>query len=272
MAHMRQVSPDTLYNYVAAIRSRHVDSGRAIDTFESPTIKRLLAGAASLFATVKREKMPISRQTLEKVVTNVNTKCDANIDAAFTLAWSGMLRMGEITYPATAVKTRGDDFARHHVTRSAIKVSANLDSMTLTLPRSKTDKSHQGVKIFIAATGDSVCPVAAMVRLLNRDEQPDNAPLFNLNGEAFTTAAAKRLLSARLLAAGVPPNGYTNHSFRRGSAQHAKDCGFHDSQIQLLGRWTSSAFKAYVKVSPEERLLLNERFQRGNPVPLRRRP
>ena len=38
------------------------------------------------------------------------------------------------------------------------------------LKRSKTDQFSRGVTVFLGATGDEVCPVAAIVRLLQYQE------------------------------------------------------------------------------------------------------
>jgi len=40
-------------------------------------------------------------------------------------------------------------------------------------------------------------------------------------------------------------SGYSGHSFRWGAAQHASDIGMLDSEIQTLGRWSSTAFQLY---------------------------
>ena len=48
---------------------------------------------------------------------------------------------------------------------------------------------------------------------------------------------------------GMNTAGYSGHSFRIGAASTAAAVGFSDSIIQLLGRWKSSAFLAYIRSS-----------------------
>jgi len=55
----------------------------------------------------------------------------------------------------------------------------------------------------------------------------------------------------------------TGHSFRYGAAQHAKECGLTDEEVQKLGRWTSEAFRIYTGTSLSELLELNYKFQSG---------
>ena len=50
--------------------------------------------------------------------------------------------------------------------------------------------------------------------------------------------------------AGFDPEGYSGHSFRAGSATSAALAGFSDWEIQLLGRWSSSAYHRYIRASP----------------------
>jgi integrase len=262
---MRQVKPNTLSNYLSALRSRHVDFGFSIEVFEDPFIKRLLAGAKSLFPQKCKDKLPITRDILAQIVTSGTSKKDINIDAAFTLAFAGFLRMGEITHTATELKSKA--FTHTKATRGDITIARDQSSMVFHLKRSKMDTSHAGVRINIAAIpGDPLCPVAAMIRLHNRDPKPDSAPLFAVNTKAFSKEAVLAILKRRLIEAGIRPDDYTNHSFRKGAAQHARDCGFAEDQLMPLGRWTSNTVKRYYKDSEASLLKLNDHFQRGIPL------
>ena len=46
---------------------------------------------------------------------------------------------------------------------------------------------------------------------------------------------------------------YAWHSFRIGAATTAGTCGLNDSSIQMLGRWSSSAYQVYIK-TPRQQL------------------
>ena len=128
---MRQVSPSTLSTYLSALRSRHVDLGHSTEVFEGPYIKRLLAGARSLFPQRKKEKLPITRDILAQIVTGGKSHDDLNIDAAFTLAFAGFLRMGEITHTATELKSKA--FCQTKATRADITIAKDQSSMIFLL-------------------------------------------------------------------------------------------------------------------------------------------
>jgi hypothetical protein len=103
------------------------------------------------------------------------------------------------------------------------------DHVAIRLNRSKTDIAHEGVQIIVACTYDTACPVRALERLFDVDKQPSTVPLFRLQRAAFTRDAFVGGLKLRLSRLGVHPESYTGHSFRRGAAQHAYDCGALDS-------------------------------------------
>ena len=121
---------------------------------------------------------------------------------------------------------KAKDFSTTRTLRSDVRIALDGHSMVFHLKRSKTDKTHSGVDIQIAAVpGDRLCPVAAMIRLFNRDPRPLSDPLFSANDRAFSAPVVRKILLTRLAAGGILPDGY-NHSFRRGAAQHAYNRGF----------------------------------------------
>jgi hypothetical protein len=48
------------------------------------------------------------------------------------------------------------------------------------------------------------------------------------------------------------PKAYAGHSFRIGAATKASACGLNDSTIQMLGRWSSSAYLVYIQTLREQ--------------------
>jgi hypothetical protein len=54
---------------------------------------------------------------------------------------------------------------------------------------------------------------------------------------------------------------YSGHLFLRGSATTAKAVGLADKEIQLLDRWSSNAYQAYIDYHPEQVFQIARRFQ-----------
>ena len=53
-----------------------------------------------------------------------------------------------------------------------------------------------------------------------------------------------------LASVGIDPAPYSGHSFRIGAATTAAAAGVEDAVIKSLGRWQSSAFQRYIRLSP----------------------
>ena len=90
---------------------------------------------------------------------------------------------------------------------------------------------------------------------------PNDAPLFSFNKKSFHTRnSLVRLLDKCVFEAGLSLADYSWHSFRRGAAVFAFELGLADSAVQLLGDWSSPAFKHYLdfafvkKVSVAEKI------------------
>jgi hypothetical protein len=114
-----------------------------IAAFKDYTIKRALAGAILLFLSTKKTKLPITKDILDKIVTFSPYKADINVDTVFTIAFTGFLRIGEITY----LNRKAKDFSTTRALRSDIRIAPNGYLIVFYLKRSKIDKTHSGVDI-----------------------------------------------------------------------------------------------------------------------------
>ena len=57
------------------------------------------------------------------------------------------------------------------------------------------------------------------------------------------------MLESCVSVAGLSPADYSWHSFRRGAAVFGYELGLADSDVQMLGGWSSAAFKNYLEFS-----------------------
>ena len=74
------------------------------------------------------------------------------------------------------------------------------------------------------------------------------APLFSFSRKDYHSRhSLVRLLDSCLFDVGLSVADYSWHSFRRGAAVFAFELGLEDSAVQLLGDWSSSAFKNYLE-------------------------
>ena len=77
---------------------------------------------------------------------------------------------------------------------------------------------------------------------------PSNAPLFSFKKNDFHSRySLVKMLDKCVFNAGLSLSDYSWHSFRRGAAVFAFELGLADSAVQLLGDWSSAAFKNYLE-------------------------
>ena len=90
------------------------------------------------------------------------------------------------------------------------------------------------------------CPVETLLRYCSvRGSVP--GPLFqHLNGVLVTQTEFDEWLTKVIKSCGLDSTRYKGHSFRIGAASHGAASGYSDTQIRLLGRWQSDAFKRYI--------------------------
>ena len=80
-----------------------------------------------------------------------------------------------------------------------------------------------------------------------------NTPLFR---NAVTGLPASRQevlakLDQTLLLAGLEPQHYSGHSFRKGGAQSLREAGVELEMIKAIGRWASDCYKLYIQQPAE---------------------
>jgi hypothetical protein len=226
----------------------------------------MVKGAAQLFPSSREEKLPITRQILDHIITpfaDTRSISEANLNAAFTLAHGGFLRMGEFTVDP---KDTQATIATRKLTRGDVLIAEDESYVQVRLKASKSDRYREGVTIYIAAAPAN-CPVRCLRRLLELDPTTSpTQPLFRLETGPFVKAGSQGVvarLKSRLRGAGLDGSKYSGHSFRKGAAQDAHDNGLTKHDIQVLGRWKSDAVDRYYKLSPQRVLTLSFQHQRG---------
>ena len=98
-----------------------------------------------------------------------------------------------------------------------------------------------------------VCPVKAIKKLLQaflkhkgRLPRPDEAVFAKTDGSVWTRGEVSEWLKQGAEACNIPRARVASHSLRRGGASAYVAAGLSDAHIERFGRWTSTAYKAYV--------------------------
>lgn len=166
------------------------------------------------------------------------------LKAMFLTAFHAFLRVGELT-----VRSRGDNSGH---TLQAADCTVNFaagrpTSVSLKLMSSKHKQSTPSY-ITIPANHTPNCPAHALHEYLKL-ARPRRGALFQFsNGQPVTRQFFQAQLHKALQAAGIDTSLFKTHSFRIGAATEAvTSLGLPDHEIQRLGRWSSNAFRSYIR-------------------------
>ena len=273
----------TIKVYLAALKFISTFYGLDSSIVFTQQLYYLLRGirrAQAVFLPPRPPRTPISLAHLRALFRHVDLASTFDAPcfrAAFTLAFFGLLRVSEFTCPSSLSFDPS-----LHLSASDIRFSHSPSLLHVHIKQSKTDPFRQGCTIRVARTGGPFCPFQAMVTFLQvRPSQ--HGPLFILSNGSFLTRADIQ----RVLAATFPdssPGSLGSHSFRIGGASMLCSLGVPDATVQLLGRWSSDAFRRYLRVSDQFLTLLHRRAstneasfariwqpQDGNSVPSKRK-
>ena len=286
---------DTITQALSAIRSVHIEQFISEEAFESPAVRRAIAGVRRVQGLKEKKKAaPLSKKQLERITSPapVHSSNDVdhtdddnsqdipainlsdneinrlNFDTAIKLAFAGFLRTAELTYENKDLTNKAV-FEHTKLQRRDITFAEDNEHAIIHLRSSKSDYEHTGVEIVVARTGEATCPVSALRALYTLDPQAPRAPLFRTSEGPFSRNHYINVLRNRLKNKGyINWRDFSGHSPRRGAAQHAADNGILEYDIQRLGRWSSQAFKGYFHISQAYKYYLNKRFQTGRSAPI----
>jgi integrase len=237
---MRKVKSATAKSYLTALRSRHIQLGYQTDALDDERIDLVIRGGNRFYGErEKRLRLPITAPILRRIVDKIrNSDHDSiNLKAALCVAFAGFLRSGEFTWDTLS----GFYLARRDV------VFNSSNSVTLTLPSSKTDPFHRGVSIILAGCPSSpICPVRSLRALFTLFPRNPSNPLFSRTLGPFNRQYLVEKIKEMLLRAAIPSAGFSGHSLRKGAAVSAAANGLSRDEIKLLGRWKSDAVDVYI--------------------------
>ena len=242
-----RLSYRTLKVYLAGIQYWSIMVGFDVSLAAMPRLYYLLRAVRRIQGNSfqRRTRLPITTSHLRLMFHRLEFLQYGSFQkvmfkAVITLAFFGLLRVSEYTSNARYSFNQNTTLLR-----SDISFNNNFSIMFITVKASKTDPFRSGCVIRIAAVEDPICPVKAMRAYLQiRSSTP--GPLFQVSMGSFLIRQDIVLLLRRCLPRQIDLN---THSFRIGGASMAAAAGIPDSQIQILGRWASDAYKRYLRIS-----------------------
>ncbi|XP_056606144.1 uncharacterized protein LOC130424483, partial [Triplophysa dalaica] len=223
--------------------------------FNSPSAAIASSQTSMLIKGIQRTQ-PARQDARQPITLDILTRCistlrkgyhskhvDRTLDTMFILAFFGFLRCSEIS--TTSIFN-----PLTHPTVSDLSV-VDSETMSFSIKQSKTDQTRRGHFIYIFNLHSPIQPYQTLLAYLHfRKSQTTTTsdPLFvDESNRPATRFWFQKHLKAVLLLSGIPADHFSGHSFRIGAATTAAQKGLSHSQIQALGRWTSEAFKSYIR-------------------------
>ena len=252
------LAPQSIKSYLVAVHNTQLSLGLPDPREHSslPVLKRVQMGISRARLGCQqssRVRLPMTGQVLRQIKAELERSNHTErqlLWAVSCMVFFGFFRLGELLLP-----TRAAFNPRLHLAWGDVAVDDphNPQMLRCHLKQSKMDQLGQGAHIVMGRTGMDLCPVVAVLDYITiHVDQP--GPFFlTLTKVPLTKQEFLTELRKVLLAVGLPAEEYAGHSFRIGAATSAALTGVEDSTIQMLGRWQSTAFLAYIR-TPQRHL------------------
>ena len=237
--------------YLNIVRILHVEAGLANPLEGNWYVSSILKGVCRVKGDASKQKLPITLDILGKILTKLNLFCslDRAFWAACLVAFFSFFRKSNLLIPGVDVFD-----PKCHLCASDAKFTS--EGVILSVRWSKVIQFRERtLQIPLPRIPNSgFCPSNALLGMFLECPPPATpVPLFryvqNSKWLPLTQALFSRRLHEVLQLLGFPSDKYSNHSFRRGGASFALNCGLPVDLIKLQGDWKSNACERYLEPS-----------------------
>ena len=206
---------------------------------QSELVKRDLAGIRNILPS-NDSRLPISKCMLNKLLAEADnivsdTFTLALFKAMASLSFYGLLRVGEMTFSRNTLKIESI-----HVTEQEIHI---------TFSNFKHSHGKSCRNTILATNIKGLCPVELLRNYLSVRGNQTGFLFMKGNGKAMSRIEFLALLKEILEYCGFDSKLFNTHSFRIGRATEMVKEGYSLEQIRMAGRWSSDAFKTYIRVN-----------------------
>lgn len=243
---------NTIKLYLAGIRFHYLCTGHPNPLQSVDRLQCIIRAVKRLQTQTIKPRLPLNITILLQICDLLHEGVfspviDLTLECMCVVAFFGFLRCSEFT-------VRSLSCVAPCLRIRDIKFSSDNAMFILTLTSSKADPFRQGVEISFFPN-NRCCPVSCMLKYLNeirRESKNSSSPLFvDSQHRPFSRELFLSYLRDILSRLGYNPSDYSGHSFRIGAASSAAAAGVEDHLIRTLGRWNSSCYVRYIRVSRE---------------------
>lgn len=244
--HASGAAPASIVSIVSAIAYFHKIHG-----FDDPSncfiVAKALAGARNL-GSVPDVRLPVTLPILTRLVLALPTvftsryKC-LMLRAMMVLAFKAYLRVGEMV-PRSRSQVGGC------LQLGDVLLSGDLISISFRRFKHSTRQGPQSLQVRGECIPGSPIYLASFMREFQSGRGQIQSSLFAYaDGSPMLRSEFDVSLKRLLGFCGYETSSFKGHSFRIGAATAAALRGESDAQIRAAGRWTSDAFKKYIRIA-----------------------
>lgn len=241
---LKSLSYQTVKTRIAALSFFHKISN-SIDHTKNYLVNKLLEGLRRSGKS-KDTRAPITLPILTQLPKALVCICFSSYEAklfhaAFTLAFFGFLRVGEIALSNCK--------SNSSTVLSISDISIQNSMLKVNIRFSKTDRFGKTTTLYIDSVPSSVvCPVNAMKAYLSVRPAASNILFCHSDCKPLTQYQFSSVLKKCLKFLNLPTQQFKPHSFRIGAASLASMKNIPPNVIQSRGRWKSDAYRGYIRI------------------------
>lgn len=250
------MSPRTVEAYLSGIASAYRPIiPHILDITNHPGVRKVLKGCKKQFSLPISRKEPLSLANITLVSSLAGESFDSRLFfAMLAVGFHSLHRLGELTVPDNP--SLRDD--RKLISCLSVLASECGSFIRYILPYHKGHPFFLGSTIIISKSRvQGACPVVALLDYL---AVPDE--FFILSPSLFITSGGSQPTRSWFLKRfhRFFDKSKSGHSMRSGGASVLAQAGLPQEHIQDMGRWSSQAFKPYIRDHPIMRLPVQRRF------------
>ena len=246
----RKLKPTSVRQYLNIIRIMHIENNLPNPLQDNWFVKSTLTGIERLLGVPPLRRTPVHPQLLIDLSNLLRT--DSSFDAMFWAAalvmFFGLLRKSNL-FPVVA----GRFDPKKQFTRSDFSEDKD-GSIAVHVKFSKTNQFRsRSFELKYLPCNHILSAVHAIHKAFAAVPLQASAPAFvsSPRGIAMTGAQFTSRFKELVALSGRDPASYASHSFRRGGASWALQCGVPGEVIQLLGDWKSDCYRQYLDTLPQ---------------------
>lgn len=250
----------TIQNHIASLKHFHQLHGFTMGWDTNYLFALTLKGLKRYSSNPVNRKQAITPQMLHEMSAclNLTSPLHAAMWSLFLVAFFSFLRKSNLVISNASNSTKV-------LCLSDLQFTAHGASLDIRETKTIQFKQRKLSIPIPSISGSRLCPISALRNHLLLNQPALNQPLFSVlsaSGSSYpiTYTLFSSFLKQLISIIGYDPSGFSPHSFRRGGATFAFDCGLPAEVIKMQGDWRSDAYQVYLELTDAQKQRASEQM------------